>query len=484
MRRIGVECRHADQRGPIDMGVIALSTPSLRPPAPVPRKVPFGLFGRIAAMRRNPIEIWADIHYEKPVLVGRSLIGDRAVVSDPAAVRRVLLDNVANYRKDDLQLRLLRPGLGNGLLTADGDEWRVQRRLLAPLFALRQIAGFAPAMAAVATEGAARLAAKGEGAQIDLLHEMARVTLEVLERTLFSQGLGREASEFQVAVAGYFDTIGRIDPLDVLGVPQFVPRLGRRRGRSSLDFFRNAVDEIIGARRRLLASGEPAPHDILTLLLSAEDPETGHGMSLDDIRSNIVTFIGAGHETTANAMTWCLYLLQLSPEWRARVEAEVDREFVAGPIETLAERLPETKAVFEETLRLYPPAASLSRAAIADDVLGGKPIRAGTIVTVSPYVLHRHRTLWKDPDVFDPNRFLGARRNEIDRFAYMPFGAGPRVCIGMGFAIEEGLILLAHIVHRLRFELAKGHKVELQQRITLRPKGGMPMVIHLRDGAC
>jgi len=454
--------------------------PRVTPALPPPRRVPLGTFGRIAAMRRNPIEIWADIHYEQPVLVGHSFLGDRAVVSDPAGVRRVLLDNVANYRKDDLQLRLLRPGLGNGLLTAEGEEWRAQRRLLAPLFSPRQILAFAPAMAAVAAAGTERLAALGEGARLDLSHEMAGVTLEVLEHTLFSQGLGREPSEFQEAVTRYFETIGRIDPLDVLGLPQFLPRFGRMRGRPALEFFARVVGELVAARRQMLAAGKSPPQDILTLLLSAEDPETGHGMSADDIRANIVTFIGAGHETTANAMTWCLYLLSLSPEWRARVEEEIDREFANGPVETLAERLPQTKAVFEEALRLYPPAASLSRAAINADVLGGKTIKPGTIVTIAPFVLHRHRTLWKDPDMFDPNRFLGAKRAEIDRFAYIPFGAGPRVCIGMGFAMQEGLILLAHFLQRLRFDLVEGHEVALQQRITLRPKGGMPMIMHLR----
>lgn len=458
-----------------------LAFPPVRPSAPAPRKIPIGsTFGRIQVMRRNPIEIWADVHFERPILVGKTFMGERAIVSEPAAVRRIFLDNVANYRKDDLQLRLLRPGLGKGLLTAEGEEWRAQRRLLAPLFSPRQILAFAPAMADVAAQCATRLCALGEGARIDLSHEMARVTLEVLEHTLFSQGLGRETSEFQKAVSNYFETIGKVDPLDILGMPKFLPRLGRLRGRPALQFFADVVNELVAARRALIASGKPAPQDILTLLLSAQDPETGLGMSPEDLRANIVTFIGAGHETTANALTWCLYLLSLSPEWRGRVEAEVDREF-DGLADTLAERLPETKAVFEEAMRLYPPAASLSRAAINADVLGGKKINPGTIVTVAPYVLHRHRTLWKDPDLFDPNRFLGERRNAIDRFAYIPFGAGPRVCIGMGFAMQEGLILLAHLVHRLRFDLVKGHQVGLQQRITLRPKGGMPMVLHLRD---
>jgi cytochrome P450 len=463
------------------MSDIALAYKPFKPPVPQPRKTPLGPLGFIATLRRNPLEIWTEAHFERPVMVGRNFLGERAVVSEPAAVRRVFIDNVANYRKDDLQLRLLRPGLGKGLLTAEGEDWRVQRRLLAPLFTPRQFNAFSAAMADVAAAGARRLCEAGEGARIDLSHEMAHLTLEILERTLFTHGLGRDPGEFQVAVTRYFETIGRVDPLDLLGAPKFLPRLGRLRGKPALTFFGEAVDALVAARRRLLAAGEPAPHDILTLLLSAEDPETGEAMSAVDLRANIVTFIGAGHETTANALTWCLYLLSRAPEWRERVEREVDRQFEAGPAETLADRLPETKAAFEEAMRLYPPAASLSRMAIAGDVLAGKTINPGTIVTVAPFVIHRHRLLWKDPDLYDPSRFLPGEREKIDRFAYIPFGAGPRVCIGMGFAIQEGLIVLAHLVRHLRFELVEGHEVAPQQRITLRPRGGMPMIVHRRS---
>ena len=196
----------------------------------------------------------------------------------------------------------------------------------------------------------------------------------MLEQTLFSQGLGRDASEFQVAVTRYFDTIGRLDPLDLIGAPQFLPRFGRLRGRATLEFFARAVDDIIGARKSLLASGASAPNDILTLLLRAQDPETGKGISEDDVRANIVTFIGAGHETTANALTWTLYLLSQAPDWRARVEAEIDAHFDPANVESFAEALPVTKAVFEEALRLYPPAAMLSREAIGPDMLAGRRI--------------------------------------------------------------------------------------------------------------
>ena len=452
---------------------------AFRPPAPVPREKPLGLFGRIATLRRNPIEIWTRAHYERQVLVGRTAFGHRAVVSDPIGVRRVFLDNFANYRKDDLQLRILRPGLGNGLLTADGEDWRTQRRSLAPLFTPRQVAAFAEAMAEATRAGVERLRRRDDH-QFDMSEEMARLTLEILEHTLFSSGLGRDASEFQKAVTRYFETVARVDLFDLMDLPKFLPRLRRRKGRATLEWFRRAVDDIVGARRKLITQGGSAPRDLLTLLLEAQDPETGQGMPEDDLRANIVTFIGAGHETTANALTWTFYLLSQAPDWRARVEAETDEKLHTGPMDTLAERMPVTKAVLEEALRLYPPAGILTRTAIRADEIGGKSIRAGTLVTVSPFLLHRHRTLWEAPDDFDPNRFLGDRRDRIDRFAYIPFGAGPRVCIGMGFALQEAMIVLAHLTRVFRFDLVAGHVVRPIQRITLRPQGGMPMTMHTR----
>jgi cytochrome P450 len=452
---------------------------AFRPPAPRPREKPLGLLGRLTTLRRNPIEIWTRMHYEVPVMVSKTVLGDRAVVSAPAGVRRIFLDNVANYRKDDFQLRVLRPGLGNGLLTADGEAWRAQRRSLAPLFTPRRIAAFADAIAEATREGVERLR-RCDGRRIDMSDEMARLTLEILEHTLFSSGLSRDPGEFQQAVTRYFNTIGRVDLMDLLGLPQFLPRFGRRKGRATLEWFGNAVKDIVSARRKLIAEGGTAPRDILTLLLEAQDPETGRGMPEDDLRANIVTFIGAGHETTANALTWTFYLLSQSPDWRARVENETDAQLDAGPMDTLAERMPVTKAVLEEALRLYPPAAMLTRAAINADEIDGKHICAGTIVTVSPFLLHRHRTLWERPDDFDPSRFLGASRDRIDRFAYIPFGAGPRVCIGMGFALQEATIVLAHLTKAFRFNIVDNHVVRPIQRITLRPQGGMPMTMHFR----
>ena len=465
------------------MAVAGSAVPSsapFRPPAPRPRTKPLSAVGMIYQLWRNPLEIWSNAHFEHPVLIGRTVLGLRAVVSDPAGVRRVLLDNATNYRKDALQLRVLRPGLGSGLLTVDGEGWRAQRRALAPLFSPRQVADFAPAMHRVARALVERIGVGRDGRLVEVSEEMGRTALEVLEQTLFSQGLARGASEFQRAVAAYFNTIGRLDPLDLLGAPKFLPRLGRLRAREALAFFASAVDDIISARKRLIDSGVSAPSDLLTLLLRAHDPETGRGMSSDDVRANIVTFINAGHETTANALTWTLFLLSQAPDWRERVEAELDAKFDPGLDDDPLARLPVTRAALEEAMRLYPPAATLSREAIGEDWLAGARIPAGTTVTVAPYLLHRHRRLWKDPDAFDPERFLGANRGAIDRYAYIPFGAGPRVCIGMSFALQEAVIVLAHLLRAFRFELLPGHVVEPVQRVTLRSRYGMRMIVRRR----
>ena len=450
------------------------------PPYPRRPDRPRGSLSTILALQRNPIELWSKADFERPVSVGRTILGLRGVAHDPAAVRRIFLDNAANYRKDDLQLRVLRPGLGNGILTADGEDWRIQRRALAPLFSPRQVTEFASAFDRVAQAAIERMSRRPDGAVAEIGDLTSRMTLEVLEQTLFSQGLGREPSAFRRAVTSYFETIGRVDPLDLLGAPAFLPRLRRRGGRASLEFFDSAVDAIVEKRRALLGRGAEAPHDLLTLLLSARDPENGSGMADLDVRANIVTFINAGHETTANALTWTLFLLSQSSEWRERAEADADRVFDAKQAIT-PEGCETLRAVFEEALRLYPPAALLSRQAIADDELAGVHIPAGTVIAVSPYVLHRRRGLWDNPDAFDPSRFLGEKRDRIDRFAYIPFGAGPRVCIGMAFAMQEGIILLAHLLRAFRFDLVKGHVVMPLQRVTLRPREGMKMHVKRRD---
>jgi cytochrome P450 len=402
------------------------------------------------------------------------------LVHEPSAIRRVLLDNAANYRKDALQQRVLSAGLGYGLLSAEDDQWRVQRRTLAPMFSSKTVASFAPAMMQAAQALVERWHARGEGACIDAAAEMTRLTLDVLEHTIFSDGLGCNAEELRAAMAHYFETIGQIDPFDLFAVPEFVPRLSRPRARATLRFFNAAIDEIIARRLRRLAT-EPGsgPSDILSLLLNALDPDTGHRMTEAAVRSNILTFIAAGHETTANCLTWSLYLLTQSPEWYALVAEEARRE-IDGPVAGLADRLVVARAIVEEALRLYPPIAAITRMALGPDELAGVAVKQGSILVVAPYVLHRHRRLWSYPDDFDPSRFLGEARAKIDRFSYLPFGAGMRTCIGSTFALQEATLVLATIVKHFAVELEPRHEVWPLLRVTVRPAGGLPVIVAWR----
>jgi cytochrome P450 len=459
---------------------VIAATAAFRPPAPVPNAETLGLTRLLRALWSNPLEAWTALHFEQPVVVSKHAFGEVVVVSDPAAIQHVLVRNAENYRKDSFQRRMLSV-LINGLLAAEGEQWRTQRRTLAPIFSPRTVLNFTPAMAAAVNALVARWQRCGDGEVLDVAAEVTDLTLDVLVRTIFSDGLGRDATDVRHAMRIYFDRIGRIDPLDVLGVPNFVPRLGRLSVRPAERLFDEAVDEIIAARRlRLAAEPEAVPRDILTLLLEAQDPETGRGISEAEVRANIVTFMAAGHETTANAMAWTLYLLSQSEEWRQRVRAEADRE-LGGPMGDLADRLVETRAVVEEALRLYPPLAAISREAIALDSVGGERINAGAMVVIAPYVLHRHRRLWQRPDQFDPSRFLPAQRKTIERYAYLPFGAGPRGCIGLVFALQEALLAVAHITANFELVPVAGHEVWPVHRVTLRPRGGLPMIKRKRS---
>jgi len=454
----------------------ALEAPSFRPPHPKPRTEPLGTLAFLRAVRENPLNTWMEAHFEEPIITGDGALGRMTVVSDPAAIRHILVDNAANYRKDDLQLRILAPGLGRGLVTAEGDEWRLQRRTIAPLFTPRHVASFFPAMVEAAERLVRRWQRRPAGRVVDASLEMTRVTLDVLERTIFTQGVSKDPDALGRAITRYFNSLGRVAPLDIFGFPDWIPRIGRLRARPSIRFFEETVNALIDARKQLLARGEQAPRDLLTLLLEAADPETGKGLSDIDVRTNIVTFIGAGHETTANALSWSLYLLSQDERARAHVEREVDEVLEEGALEPHhLDKLVYTRAVIDEAIRLYPPAPYMSRAAIDDDRIGELEIPAGSMVAIVPYLLHRHRRLWNEPDAFQPERFLPENRGRIDRFAYLPFGAGPRVCIGASFSLQEAVIVLATIARSVRLDLVDGHAVTPVQRITLRPQGGLPM---------
>jgi len=445
-----------------------------RPPAPIPHTERLGPLALLRQLRANPAAAWGVWHFEEPFVAARTVLGDTVVLNEPAAIRHVLVDNVANYPKDDLQRRILKPGLGEGLLTAEGETWRRVRRTLAPLFSPRMVDGFAEVMLARAEKAADRIAAVSKGDFVDVSAEMTRVTFDILSGTLFSDGIVSDADRFASAVTSYFESAGRLDPLDAIGAPDWIPRISWFTRRGSVSFFEQEVSRIIARRKDEISAGT-APHDLLTLLINAADPDTGVGLTDEEVGANIVTFITAGHETTANALGWTLYLLAKHPEIRLQVEAETagaDR----GAVAEWPDRLPLTKAVIEEAMRLYPPAATLSRRAAALDRIGDLVIPKGALVVISPYVVHRHRRLWTDPDMFRPERFMPGAREAIDRFQFIPFGAGPRICIGMRFAMLEAVVILASVLGRARLDWPPRQSVRPVQRVTLRPEPGLRMV--------
>ena len=457
---------------------------SFRPPAPSPPEERLRLFKLLATLKQNPLECWSAEFFRKPIAKVRLPFTDAFLVHDPASIKRVLVDNADNYRKDPIQRRILATGLADGLLSVEGKRWEVQRRTLAPLFARRTVTAFAEAMLTAADTLAERWRRLGPQANVDVAAEMRLITLNVLSLTIFSDGIRVGYDEFRTAMDAYFAVIGRFGALDLLGAPKFVPRPGRRRLRRTMVYFEGVIDEIIETRRRRLASlpdGERAD-DLLTLLLCARDPSTGRSMSFAEVRSNILTFLSAGHETTANTLAWSFFLLSQSPRWRARVQEEAERE-LKGLADGLADRLVVTKAVIEETLKLYPPIAALSRMADKADALGSVEIKPRSLIVVAPYVLHRHQLLWDRPDVFDPSRFMPEARSAVPRFAYLPFGIGPRICIGASFALQEATIVLAALVQRFDTELLPEAKVWPLQKITLRPAFGLPMRVRPRENA-
>ncbi|WP_262422996.1 cytochrome P450 [Brevundimonas denitrificans] len=306
--------------------------------------------------------------------------------------------------------------------------------------------------------------------------ELSGLTFDILSATMFSDDLGGQAADFERALNSFLSAGARIDPLDVMGAPDWAPRLGRIASHRSAVFFEKRVTALVAARRAQMEAGRPAPPDLLTALLTARDEGGGRGLSDTEVAANILTFILAGHETTARALGWTLHLLSRQPEVMARVQAEADGFDIDQP--DWADRMPWIRAAFEETMRLFPPAPTMARKALEADVIGGQAIGAGTTVVISPWVLQRHRLLWDDPDAFRPERFLPENRRAVDRYAYIPFSAGPRVCIGASFAVQEAMIALAVILREAQVEPISRIEPRPVHQVTLRAH--RPIALRLR----
>ena len=447
-----------------------------RPPAPVPPQGALGPIALYRALRANAITAWRAEAYEDAYIIGRNRLGGFVLLNDPDLIRHVLIDNAANYPKDNLQLEKLTPAVGRGLLTAEEESWRLQRRTVAPLFQPAGVTSYLAAMAISVDEMLARWD-REVGATVDVAREMTRLTYDIISRTVFSNEIETPSDVMGEAITTYFEALGRIDLWDVLPLPRWLPRPAFIRAKPAQKIFRDEVLRLFERRRARIAAGESVPDDLVTRLINARDPETGAPLSDAVVHDNLVTFIGAGHETTANALTWTLFLLSEFRDADARVAAEATD---APDADALA-RLTDTRMILEEAMRLYPPVPFMSREARSRDMIGEVAVAAGTRIIIAPWVLHRHRKLWPDADMFVPERFAPENRGRIPRFAYLPFGAGPRICVGMTFAMQEALLALTMIARRFRLTLAEGADVMPFARMTLRPMHGLPMRIAARS---
>ena len=444
-----------------------------RPPAPTPQPRPLGPLALLKALRTNPLECWTRAHFEQPIVLGGFPFARVAVVSDPAAIRQVLVEDQSAYCKSAIERRVLAARMPNGLVTVDGEHWHRLRRLLAPMFGRKMTAGFAPAMTRVAAALVQRLQSRPDGSVWEIKTEMSRVALDALIGCIFSDGLG-DPEAIRAAATLYFATSGGIDPFDVIGLPDFVPRLTRLGVRHAAKAFDEALSAAIAERRRSLAADPDAPRDMLGAMLAAKDPQTGAQMTEAEVKDNVVTFIFGGQETTSTTLTWAIYLLSQSPEWCERLTEEAENTADGSGQD---DALVQTRAVVEEALRLYPPIIGITRTAMRRTELAGHKIERGTMVVISPYVLHRHRLLWRDPDLFDPSRFLPGAARAIERYAYLPFGVGPRVCIGAAFALQEAILVLATLMRHFALDLAPGQSVWPVINFTLRPRDGLRMTV-------
>ena len=428
---------------------------------------PMGILASLAASRRNILSIIPQIAVTQPMVSGKT--GKRwHMVMDPAAIRRMLLENIDNYPKSLVTKNLLRPAIGESLFIAEGAHWRWQRRAAAPVFSHRNVMNLAPIMSAAAERSCERIAAAGTRA-IDMAEDMVRTTFDVISEVTFSGDGQMDATAVHGAIDAYIAEAGKLSLFDILGFPDWVPRPGRMFSGQAVRQMKQVADEAVEARRARGAQGVP---DLLDLLLAGEDPETRRQMNTAELRDNLLTFIVAGHETTALTLAWSLYLCAFDPQVqeRARVEAQSvlqGRAAEGGDVE----KLPFIRMIVDEALRLYPPAGMISRTAQAPDTLGGREVLPGDTVIIPIYALHRNKLLWDKPDMFRPDRF--ADRSAVERYAYLPFGDGPRICIGASFAIQEAVIILATLLSRFRFRPVPGRDPKPVMILTLRPEGGV-----------
>ena len=454
-----------------------MSSPAARlvPPRITPPAEPLTGLSFLAAFVRNPLEVTPQAVYEQDLVAGKLGRMQRLWITSPALVKAVLLDEREKFQKLS-QIRLLSPLLGKGILTSEGAEWKWQRQASAPMFRHQDLLGFVPAFVRATEALVAKWRAAPAGAAQAIDADMTRATFDVISATLLPSADHATVEESM----GLFQRSGGWGQLYALaGAPRWLPHPGMVAGARAIRMLRTSVAAMLRDRR---AGAGRAADDLMHRLMQARDPETGQSMNDAQLVDNLLTFYLAGHETTARALAWTLYLIARSPQWGAALEEEIAGVTGGAPVEGAhIERLVLVQQVLKESMRLYPPVPMLARQCVAATSLGGIDVAPGATVAMPIYAMHRHAKRWEDPDAFDPERFSAAREAKIPRYQYMPFGAGPRICIGMAFAMLESTAMLATLLQKARFSPVPGRDPYPLARVTLQPGGGLPLHVHLRE---
>ena len=428
---------------------------------------PWGILRSLREARKNVLSIIPKIATTQPMVSGKT--GKRwHMVMDPSAIERMLLDRLDDYPKSDVTKNLLRPAIGESLFIAEGAKWRWQRRTAAPVFSHRNVTNLGSVMTAAAERCIARIE-KSTAPSMNMADEMVSATFEVISDVTFSGGDAFDRDAVHSAIDAYIAEAGKISLFDVLGFPDWVPRPNRLISSSAMRQTKAIADQAIDARRH---QPRETGLDLLDLLLAGEDPKSQRKMDTGELRDNLLTFIVAGHETTALTLSWALYLCAFDQD--IQEQARTQAKAVLGDRIATAEdvaQLPFISQIVDETLRLYPPAGIISRTALSHDTLCDRDIQPKDTVMIPIYALHRNHLIWDNPDQFDPTRF--ANRRSIPRYGYLPFGDGPRICIGASFALQEAVIILASLLAKFKFTPVTGRDPKPVMILTLRPEGGV-----------
>jgi len=456
-----------------------LLDPDFVPFEPPPQ--PLGLRG-LPTLWRNYIETIPRAAYEQGITRIRTPYSDALLVCEPDVIGEILVDKADAFLRDPATRRSFKPTVGdNSIFVAEGAEWRWQRRAVAPLFRHDTILSFVPTFAAMSERQIERWRSADLTRPVDAAAAMTRTTFDIIVESMLGGSASLDADHYSRALTTNFETIPWHLIYTMFAVPEWVPFPNRSRAMAERDFLHRDMRRLIAERRAAEPAAQP---DLLDLLLSARDAETGRSMNDGEVVNNLLTFIAAGHETTAVALTWTLWLLAKDQTVQQRLYDEVTALAGDGPIAAAhVEGLIYCRQVINEAMRLFPPAPGIGRVPAAPMTLGGERVSERTRIHIPIFALHRNLRLWQNPAAFDPERFTADETKKRSRFAFLPFGGGPRICIGASFAMTEAAVILAAVVRAFRLQPVPGHKPKPVARVTLRPAGGMPLFVSPREPA-